>query len=188
MDGRILYDLRDYLNDRTLPGKPYQVGPGIGWSVILPKQDYAADLKAVLGDSRLRTMVGTILPSGSRVIKTSRQPYGQDEPRAGAFREAELYFSVFARSLKSVAFDGDILAIEDLLQELVGDFSNKDSPSANSATLGGLSIMSLPPDFTVMEFTGTVSYHTLSKTEAASRLRQIQLGGPLVRLTKNFPS
>lgn len=178
MDATVLPTLRDYLNERTLPGRPYQVGPGISWSAILPRQSYAEDIKATLSDARVRTMVGIIMPGGSRVVETARQGYSEHQPRGGAIREAQIYLTVFARSLKAYAYEGELLEIEDLLQELVGDFSTKDHPKVLSAGLGEMTPMTVPPDFTVFEFAGALRYKTVSLAEHAARLRQIALGGP----------
>lgn len=182
MDPQILTDLRDHLNALTQPGMPYQIGPGIGWSFILPKEDFAEDLKATLSSSRVRTWVGVIVPSGSRNAGTSRQQYSPDQPRGGAFREMTVYLTVFLRSLKQVAYDGDVLLIEDLIQEIVGDFSPKNSPKALVTSVGEMQIMNVPPDFVAFEFTATIKYSTASKTDAAARLKAIDLTGNLLTI------
>lgn len=162
-----LQSLRDYLNARTLPGGAYQVGPGIAWSVVLPRQNYAEDLKATLGDARVRTLVGVIMPSGSQKVHASRGGYDADQTRAGAVREMDVSLTIFARSLKAYAYEGELLEIEDLLEELIGDFSDKDSGNAVlAASLGSLTLAVIPPDFTVFEFQATVRYKTASHREA----------------------
>lgn len=187
MDPQILTDLRDHLNELTQPGKPYQVGPGIGWSFILPKDNFAEDLRATLSSSSVRTWVGVIVPSGSRNAGTSRQQYGPDQPRGGAFREMNVYLTVFLRSLKQIAYDGNVLLLEDLMQEIVGDFSPKNSKNALVTSVGEMQILNVPPDFLAFEFAATIKYSTASKTDAATRLRELQLDGNVIHLDVLLP-
>jgi hypothetical protein len=179
MDAGILLKLRDLMNSATQPNAPYQIGPGIGWSVILPRESFATDLHATLSSSNLRTWVGVITPSGSTNTGTARQPYGPGQPRGGARREMTVYMTIFLRSLKAIAYDGAVLALEDLMQELVGDFSAKDHPKVYAASVQSMEIMSIPPDFLAFEFNVTLSYSTMSRDDAGIILKQIGLGGNL---------
>ena len=178
MDASIYPKMAEFLNEKM--GRPEtayaRAGLPAAWTVVMPRNTMPQDIQTVLRSPALApgVLVGIIQPGPTFKVQPVRGPYDPNQPRGGAIREAEFYLALFARSLKKFAHDGRLLMVEDVLQELLYEFSDT-HPGVEFSSLESSELSFLDPDVHVIQLTGRLKYVTNSLSDIERRLRAIDL-------------
>ena len=152
------HDLLQFLDQKTGPGGPMSIEPGIRWTLLAPVPQMDEALKRAIKQEKYH--IGVVMPYASARVKAARGPYDENQESGGALRELRFYTTVFYRSMKNWPLDGRWLLLEDWLEELFRTFNDSVGKTNQTVRLDGVNYLGEFPDILIMEGSASLRYFT----------------------------
>ena len=151
---QILFDLAQYLMDRTGPGKPWAPPPeGILWTPIAPIPSQGEALARAL--KARNNHIGVLMPTADRKVEAVRSPY-EESLAGGTVRELQGYLTVFIRSMDRWPIGGAFPDIPAILDRILRDYH---LPGTNDTVrLEDFRLFGVGPDYLIMEGSFSFKY------------------------------